>query len=125
MIRHQISALILPCLLFSAAVLGEDESATKDIGAKCAVPNKPAIPNGRDATEDQMLAAQKTLKSYLAEGDTYLACLDQVEAGWGEAATEEQRAVVMILHNRLVDEMQTTADLFNQSVRAFKGKRGQ
>lgn len=118
--------LLLVFTLFSVAAVAQDatESASGEVMQKCKYPTRPEIPNGRDATEEEMIGAQKMLKDYLAGGDGYLACLDTVNQGWGEAATEEQKAVIVIFHNRMVDEMQATADLFNQSVRAFKGKRG-
>ena len=118
--------LLVIALFFVAAVAEETatESASGEVMQKCKYPTRPDIPNGRDATEEEMIGAQKVLKDYLAGGDGYLACLDQVSQGWGETATEEQKAVIVIFHNRMVDEMQSTADLFNQSVRAFKGKRG-
>ncbi len=118
--------MFLVAVLFSFAATAQEavDSASGEVMQKCKYPTRPEIPNGRDATEEEMVGAQKSLKDYLAGGDGYLACLDSVSQGWGEMATEEQKAVVVIFHNRMVDEMQATADLFNQSVRAFKGKRG-
>ncbi|MBI1731389.1 MAG: hypothetical protein HYR49_01305 [Gammaproteobacteria bacterium] len=99
-------------------------SASGEVMQKCKYPVRPEIPNGRTATEDEMIGTQRSLKDYLSQGDGYLACLDRISQGWGETTTEEQKAVIVIFHNRMVDEMQATADLFNQAVRAFKGKRG-
>lgn len=123
--RQNLVALVLPALMFGAASVAEEGSVSGEVSAKCTLPGKPAIPNGRTATEEEMLSAQKALKSYLADGDAYIGCLDAVEQSWGQEPTDEQRSVVMIFHNRMVDEMQATADLFNQAVRAFKGKRGE
>ncbi|MGH8246242.1 MAG: hypothetical protein ACREUU_07395 [Gammaproteobacteria bacterium] len=124
--RQHLSALVLPALMFCAAAAGAEEgSVSGELAAKCAAPGRPEIPNGRTATEEEMLSAQKALKSYLADGDTYIGCVDALEQSLGEEPTDEQRSVVLIFHNRMVDEMQATADLFNQAVRAFKGKRGE
>ncbi len=122
----RVLLMFLVTAVFSVAAVAQEaaESASGEVMQKCKYPTRPDIPNGRDATEEEMVGAQKLLKDYLAGGDGYLACLDQVSQGWGEAATEEQKQVIVIFHNRMVDEMQSTADLFNQSVRAFKGKRG-
>ena len=119
---HIVRFLALSALLFCSFAFAESESASGEVMEKCKMGTKPAVPNGRTATEEEMLNAQKGLKAYLADGDAYTACLKQVEAGWGEAVTEEQKAVIVIFHNRAVDEMQSTADLFNQAVRAFKGR---
>lgn len=122
--RAILMLLLTTVIPVSAAAQEAAESASGEVMQRCKYPTRPEIPNGRTATEDEMIGSQKSLKDYLAGGDGYLACLDQVSQGWGETATEEQKAVIVIFHNRMVDEMQATADLFNQSVRAFKGKRG-
>lgn len=123
------SAALLVLLLSLSAPLaaGAQEStgtASGEAAQKCKVPDRPDIPNGRSATEEEMLGAQTKLKAYLASGESYLGCLDTMKAGWGETATAEQIEIHVLLYNRMVDEMQATGDLFNQSVRAFKGKRG-
>ena len=123
-VRVFLPFLAAALISFIATAQEAAESASGEVMQKCKYPTRPEIPNGRNATEDEMMGAQKWLKDYLASGDGYLACLDQISQGWGETATEEQKAVIVIFHNRMVDEMQATADLFNQSVRAFKGKRG-
>jgi len=120
--RHIVCVLALSGLLASSFAFAQSESVSGEVMEKCKLATKPQIPNGRTATEEEMLGAQRALKTYLAEGDEYMACLKQLEAGWGEGITEEQKAVIVIFHNRTVDEMQSTADLFNQSVRAFKGR---
>jgi hypothetical protein len=110
------------CLLLSGAALAATDSASGEAMAKCPPPAKPDIPNGRNATEEQMLAAQKAVKTYQTENGKHTACLASLEQSWGDAATEEQKAVIVIFHNRAIDEETSVADLFNQAVRAFKGK---
>lgn len=122
------AALLVLFLSLSAtfAVGAQDATGTAsgEAAQKCKVPDRPEIPNGRSATEEDMLGAQTKLKAYLASGEAYLGCLDTMKTGWGEAATPEQLEIHVLLYNRMVDEMQATGDLFNQAVRAFKGKRG-
>ena len=115
-----ISALLVSCFAFA-----EEQSASGEVLAKCKMPPNPTGPNGRTANKDEMLSAQKGMKDYMTHGDEYLACLKGMETGWGENITEEQKAVIVIFNNRAVDEMQAVADLFNQAVRAYKGKEGQ
>jgi hypothetical protein len=119
---HTLLSLFL--ILPAAVAAQETGTVSGEAARKCKVPERPAIPNGRSATEEEMLDAQKKMKAYLAGGEAYLGCLDQLKAGWGEAPTPEQMEIHVLLYNRMVDEMQATGDLFNQSVRAFKGKRG-
>ena len=111
-------------LLLSGAALAADESASGAAMAKCPPPTRPEIPNGRNASEEQMMAALHAVKTYQTENKKHTDCLANLEQSWGEAATEEQKAVIVIFHNRAVDEETGIADLFNQSVRAFKGKAG-
>ena len=108
--------------LFFGIILGLSLTASGDVVDKCKYPQQPNIPNGRKATKDEMISAQQAMKAYLAEGDEYITCLDNVEAGWGDDATKEQKAVVVIFHNKIVDDMNQVAELFNSAVRAFKGK---
>ena len=114
------SALV--CLGMSMSVSAQ-ESSSGDIAGKCKYPRQPAIPNGRTATEEELVAAQKKMKAYIAEGDEYIACIARVEKSWGDEATDEQKAIVVLFNNKVVDDMQAVADLFNAAVRAYKGRR--
>jgi hypothetical protein len=93
-----------------------------ELNETCSYPEKPAIPDGRNSTEDEMLAAQKKMKAFIAGGNEYIACLQEVEKGWGKDASDDEHALVVVLHNKAVDEMKSVADMFNSAVRAYKGK---
>ena len=99
------------------------ESVSGELMAKCPPPSQPTIPNGTQASEEEMIAAQRTMKAYLAEGDTYVECIKAVEQTWPQPTTEEQKAVIVLFHNKMIDDMQSVADMFNSSVRAFKGRK--
>jgi hypothetical protein len=120
------AAILAVLVAVSVPAVAQEAGGTVsgEAAQKCKIPDRPEIPNGRSATEEEMMTAQGKLKAYLASGDGYLACLDTLRAGWGETATPEQLEIHTVLYNRMVDDMQATGDLFNQSVRAFKGKRG-
>ncbi len=107
----------LPLVTFS------DESASGEVSGKCKYPRQPEIPNGRTASEAELIAAQKNMKAYLAEGEEYIACITRVEKSWGEEASDDQRAIIVLFNNKVVDDMQAVADLFNSAVRAYKGKK--
>jgi hypothetical protein len=99
------------------------ESASGEVAGKCKYPKQPEIPNGRTATEAELIAAQKKMKAYIAEGDDYIACIGKVEESWGEEASDEQKAIIVLFNNKVVDDMQAVADLFNSAVRAYKGQK--
>jgi len=100
-----------------------DDSASGQISGKCKYPRQPEIPNGRTASEADLIAAQKSMKAYLAEGNDYIACITKIEKSWGEDESDEQRAIIVLFNNKVVDDMQAVADLFNSAVRAYKGKK--
>jgi len=120
--RHVLLQAAAVALLFCGAAAAEPESVSGEVMKQCQPPAKPEVPNGRTATEEEMLAASKAVKDYLSASESYISCLHKVETSWGEEETEEQRAVIVIFHNRQVEEMHATGDLFNQAVRAYKGR---
>ena len=123
----KFSALWLPFTLIiciasmqSAPVLAE--SASSEVIETCPMPEKPSIPNGLKSSEEDMLAAQRGIKDYMARGEAVLVCLDELAQSWGETATEEQLQINNLFHNKMVDEMQSIGELFNSAVRAYKGR---
>ena len=44
--------------------------------AECSKEAAPAIPDGASATEQEMIAGQQAVKSYIASSNAYLECLD-------------------------------------------------
>jgi len=117
-----LSGIIL-ALSISSSCFAEAGSFSGDILKACdAIPQLPAIPNGRKATEEEMLATQQTVKTYMAAGNSYIDCLNTLEESWGEAATDEQRAGIVLFNNKIVDDQIAVKDLFNQAIRAYKGK---
>jgi len=99
------------------------QARVKELNATCDYPQKPSIPDGRNSTKDDMLKAQARMKAFIKDGNNYIDCLDNVEKGWGDKATNNDHALVVVLHNKAVDDMQSVADLFNAAVRAYKGKK--
>ena len=123
----KLSALCSACLLiFGIAsvqvALAQAESASTEVIETCPLPEKPSIPNGLKASEEEMLKAQRGIKDYIAKGEAVLACLDDLRQGWGETASEEQLQINDLFHDKMVDEMQAVGELFNSAVRAYKGR---
>jgi len=120
-----LTGLVISVAIFTSALaLAQDaDSVSGDILAKCTYPKAPSIPNGKSSTEKELLATQKLMKGYLAKGDDFLTCLDHLQEGWGEDEKKEKASFIVMFHNRMVDDMNEVADLFNTSVRAFKGRK--
>jgi hypothetical protein len=116
--------LLMFTLSFSLPLTGfAKESASGEVSGKCKYPKQPEVPNGRKASEAELIATQKKIKAYMAEGNEYIACIAKVEQSWGDEASDEQRAIIVLFNNKVVDDQQAVADLFNSAVRAYKGKK--
>ncbi|MGI9228969.1 MAG: hypothetical protein ACR2P9_03825 [Gammaproteobacteria bacterium] len=115
-----VGSLLLPLTL---AAESETPSASGQILQACPLPDKPNIPNGRTSSREEMVEAHGKMKAYMTEGNEVIDCLNELETSWGETASEEQRAVVILFHNKMVDEMEAIAELFNSALRAYKGRQ--
>jgi len=109
-------------ILFSPAILAEEAINNEKIH-RCHVPEEPNILIGNTISEEELIAIQGIVKKYLAQGEQYLSCIAQVEKNLGEDATDENKYLIASLHNKLVDQMESVASLFNSAVRAYKEKR--
>ncbi len=98
--------------------------------AECDRPWPVEVPDGKTATKEEMLEAQRAIKAYMADADAYLICLEDEQAAVKvdpedkealEQAMEEQ-AIRNRRHNAMVDEMHMLAERFNQTVRAYKNR---
>ena len=88
------------------------------------------IPDGKSASKEDMLEAQKAVKTYMADADAYLICLEE-EAAAVQVDPEDKEAIQVAMeeqairtrrHNAMVDEMHLLAERFNQTVRAYKNR---
>ncbi len=48
-------------------------------GFACEYPERPTLPDGSTASKDQMIAAQASVKAFLAAVDEYLTCIEEEE----------------------------------------------
>ena len=108
-------------ILFSPAILAE-ETTNNEKFHRCHVPEEPIIPIGDTISEEELIAIQRIVKKYMAQGEQYLSCIAQVEKNLGEDTTDENKYLIVSLHNKLVDQMKYVAGLFNSAVRANKEK---
>ncbi len=117
-----VSCAVMFAILSVPAVQAQAEAASTEVIETCPMPERPSIPNGLKSSEEEMIAAQRGIKDYIANGEAVLKCLDELRASWGETATEEQLQINLLFYNKMVDEMTSTGELFNSAVRAYKGK---
>ena len=91
--------------------------------AACTYPPEVSIPDGKTATKDEMMAAQKAVREYNTRVEEYLACLDKEEQDIGDAVTDEQKALHTSRHNSAVDALTAVAARYNEAARDFNAKK--
>jgi hypothetical protein len=96
--------------------------------AECAYPKAPAsVPDGKKASEAEMLEAMNAYKKYDADVSAYVACLDEeTKARLGEGGATSQliqfKSLQLRKQNAAIDALQAKAQKFNEQVRAYKGR---
>ncbi|MEM7611260.1 MAG: hypothetical protein AAF270_06265 [Pseudomonadota bacterium] len=95
--------------------------------AECEYPSRIDVPNGSQASKEEMMDGQKSIKAYMEKMNTYLDCIDAETASAkqeGEAAevTAERQSLLAKKHNAAIEEMEAVAADFNEQVRAYKAK---
>ena len=82
------------------------------------------FPNGATATMENMVAGQANFKSYNADMEAYLACLDSELSRVSEDLDNylEIRDLSDSKYNAAVDELTEAANQWNEAVRAYKAQ---
>lgn len=95
----------------------------------CDYPQRANVPNGTNATKEEMVAGQRGIKDYLASMDEYLACIEAAEqetvAGIDEPDEDAKQQRIEMFnkkYNAAVEEMNLVAEEFNLQVRAYKDR---
>jgi hypothetical protein len=98
---------IVPLLILTAV---GSLYATTGLADSCHEPSAPStFPDPSTATEQDILAAQQTVKKYLTDMESVLKCVDAAHNDLG--------------HNVAIDDMQRTAAKFNTVLRAYRSKQ--
>jgi hypothetical protein len=104
--------------------------------AACTYPTAPAdIPDGNNATLEQMVAAQKAVKQFDQDINAYTSCLKlesdaaiaKVDQGSDDAKKKEEQKtelsrVQVQKHNAAVEADEALASRFNEQLKVFKAK---
>ncbi|MEL7296029.1 MAG: hypothetical protein AAGJ86_00130 [Pseudomonadota bacterium] len=95
--------------------------------AACEYPSKVPVPNGSEASQEEMVAGQKAVKSYMNSMNTYLDCIEAeaksaASADEAPEITEQRNTLMTKRYNAAVTEMETLAAEFNVQVRAYKAR---
>jgi len=109
--------------LAATAALGFAFSAA--VHAECAFPKAPAvIPDGKTASEQEMLTAMNAFKAYNDEVTAFGSCLEQEthDKAVGTAQLMQLKTLQSKKLAAAVDELKDKAKLFNEQVRVFKAR---
>ncbi len=97
--------------------------------ADCSYPKAPQqIPDGKSASETEMLQAMTVFKQYNGDVNAYTVCLEKETADKVREAGDVTLSVLQIKslqakkHNAAVDELKEKAKQFNEQVRLFKSR---
>lgn len=93
--------------------------------AECPFPKAPAsVPDGKTASEAEMITAMQAFKAYNDEVTTFGVCLEQETKDRSSATAQLMQLKTMQAkkHNAAVDELKAKTKLFNEQVRIFKAR---
>jgi hypothetical protein len=97
--------------------------AGTSVHAECAKATAPNLPDGNTASMEEMVAGQKAVKEFIAEGTAYQGCLDAEEAAAGEDEAPEAKAARLAHYNSVATEQEAVAAEFNAAIKAFKARQ--
>lgn len=109
------------------------------LAADCTAPEPPAdLPDGKTASKEAMIEGQRTVKSYVKEGDAYVACMDeeanqlaaevralqQNEDAKQDVLQEREAKLDEIIDDRndVVSDMKRIADQFNAEIDEYQSR---
>lgn len=104
-------------------------SATGATNATCIYPRAPdKVPDGRTASYEEMVSAQKAVQQFNEDINSYNTCLDMEMSAAEKSGLYDQnrltelRAMQAKKNNAAVDDVQSLADRFNEQLRIFKAR---
>jgi len=99
------------CLLVASLSFAQGE---------CVMPEAPSIPDGANASEQELVGVAGEIKIFQQALADYRECLQAEEQELGDDATPEQKQGFVASYNTSVDEEEAVAADWNTAVQAFK-----
>jgi hypothetical protein len=101
-----------PCLAILAAGFAGSALA-------CDYPTLVPLPDADDATMDDMVTTQESVRAYMENMDAYLTCVNEELAAAGDDAPDEFKAIMVSRYNAAVAEMEAIAESWNDERTEF------
>ena len=86
----------------------------------CEYPPLVTIPEGREATREEMLEAQAQVRTYVMAMESYLACVSEELTVAGDDATEVFKSIMFSRHNVAMAEMEAIANHYNEQLQIYR-----
>lgn len=90
----------------------------------CDYPPLVTIPEGREATLEEMLEAQAQVRTYVMAMEAYLACVGEELTVAGDDAPEVFKSIMFSRHNVAMAEMEAVANHFNEQIQIYRCATG-
>jgi hypothetical protein len=117
-----IKVRILALGLAAGTLLAAPVLAASD--KDCDRPLPPKIPDGKTASDVEMISATQRTKLYMESAQTFLDCLDAAEQSVTETAREVKLKRIQKKRTEMAEERDTTLEKFNAQVRIYKERTG-
>ena len=86
----------------------------------CEYPPLVTIPEGREATREEMLEAQTQVRNYVSAMEAYLLCVGEELTVAGDDAPEVFKSIMFHRHNVAMAEMEAIANHFNEQLQLYR-----
>ena len=86
----------------------------------CEYPPLVTIPEGREATREEMLEAQAQVRTYVMAMESYLACVGEELTVAGDDAPEIFKSIMFSRHNVAMAEMEAIANHYNEQLQIYR-----
>lgn len=110
--------LIIKTMIGASLLLG-----TVLAHAACEQPQRPAMPDGASAAEQEMVEAQTSVRGYVEGAQAYLDCLVAEDKAAGDKESKEAKQQRLDKYNAIVASMQEVGEQFNAELREFKANQ--
>jgi hypothetical protein len=111
------STLAALCLAPASAYATSDKD--------CDRPLPPKVPNGRTASNVDMIGATQRFKLYVESAETFLACLQQAEDTLTETGRDVKLKRIERKREEVTKEREDTVAKFNEQVRIYNERTGE
>jgi hypothetical protein len=110
----------LACLAGGLAGLWLSAAALATSDKDCDRPHPPKIPDGKIASDVDMIGAKERTKLYLESADAFFACLDEAQRTVTETGRDVKIKRIDRKREEVEKERNDTLAKFNEQVRIFK-----